>query len=132
MSVSWRRCLSRWWGFVPWRDGPGVFVGVHFAAILNHVVGLAYPVSDVVNGLGRCDGSSPRETPADELVLILAGLLAFTVADTSFAHLTAGGTYGAGNALDTGWVLGFPDRHRRLVGAPQRADEAILVYQGGG
>jgi hypothetical protein len=48
MSVSWRRCLSRWWGFVPWRDGPGVFVGVHFAAILNQVVGLAYPVSDVV------------------------------------------------------------------------------------
>ena len=35
------------------------------------------------------------------------GFLAFTLADSSFAYLTADHSYGSGNGLDTGWVLGY-------------------------
>jgi len=81
--------------------------GVPFGAVLEHVVGLAYPVSDMVMVAVVAMAARRERRQRTSLFLVLAGLLAFTVADTSFAYLTAGGSYGAGNALDTGWVLGY-------------------------
>ena len=85
----------------------GAARGVPIGAILKHVVGLAYPVSDVVMVSVVAMAARRERRHRTSLFLVLAGLLAFTVADTSFAYLTAGGTYGTGNALDTGWVLGY-------------------------
>jgi diguanylate cyclase len=85
----------------------GAARGVPIGAILEHVVGLAYPVSDVVMVSVVAMAARRERRHRTSLFLVLAGLLAFTLADTSFAYLTAGGSYGAGNALDTGWVLGY-------------------------
>jgi diguanylate cyclase len=79
----------------------------HASGILQQVVGLAYPLSDLVMAsvvlLATRRGTRDRTS----LHLVLAGILAFTLADSSFAYLTAAGSYGSGNALDTGWVLGY-------------------------
>lgn len=74
---------------------------------LATVLGVAYPLGDLllisigISVLGR---RPPEHTP---LILVIGGLAAFTAADTSFAYLTAINAYGIGNALDTGWVLGY-------------------------
>jgi len=74
---------------------------------MGRIFGLAYPVSDMILATvvirvirtGRGDHAS--------LILVLAGVLCFTIADTSFAYQTAANTYGIGNSTDTGWVLGY-------------------------
>jgi hypothetical protein len=74
---------------------------------MGRIFGLAYPVSDMILATvvirviraGRGDHTS--------LILVLAGVLCFTISDTSFAYETAANTYGIGNSTDTGWVLGY-------------------------
>ena len=39
--------------------------------------------------------------------LVMTGLVAFAVADSSFSYLTEVNNYGNGNLLDTGWVAGY-------------------------
>lgn len=41
------------------------------------------------------------------LGLVMIGVAAFAVADSSFAYLTEVNNYGTGTFLDTGWVLGY-------------------------
>jgi diguanylate cyclase len=41
------------------------------------------------------------------LGLVMAGVVAFAIADSSFAYLTEVNNYGSGNYLDTGWVAGY-------------------------
>ena len=73
---------------------------------LAMVLSLAYPIADVVTGVivltvlansGRLDGP---------MVLIAAGLAALAMSDSTFAYLTAAGTYSS-NVVDTGWLLGY-------------------------
>lgn len=80
----------------------------HQGGVLKQVLTLTYPMSDVVMlsvvvilisraGLHR----------RTSLGLVMAGVVAFAVADSSFAYLTEVNNYGIGNFLDTGWVAGF-------------------------
>ncbi|HET9051944.1 MAG TPA: hypothetical protein VFO60_09580, partial [Candidatus Dormibacteraeota bacterium] len=41
------------------------------------------------------------------ILLVVGGLAGSAIADSSFAYLNAQGTYGSGNALDTGWFAGY-------------------------
>jgi diguanylate cyclase len=89
---------------------------VAVAVVLTHaqssqaaasVLGVAYPLGDLlIISIGMC---VLRQTPVEHtpLILVIGGMAAFTAADTSFAYLNAIDAYGIGNALDTGWVLGY-------------------------
>src|ERR1019366_4368791 len=41
------------------------------------------------------------------LSLVMLGIVAFAISDSSFAYLTELNHYGFGNVLDTGWVAGY-------------------------
>jgi 4-amino-4-deoxy-L-arabinose transferase-like glycosyltransferase len=41
------------------------------------------------------------------LGLVMAGVVAFAVADSAFSYLTEVNSYGGGSFLDTGWVAGY-------------------------
>jgi len=76
--------------------------------ILTPVVGMAYPFSDLA-AAAMVIVAFRRGTRTDRhsLGFVLAGILAFTFADSSFAYFTAARSYGIGNGLDTGWVAGY-------------------------
>ncbi len=95
LFVSWATALGAVWS----SGGEGLFA---------RVVGLAYPVGDVITAtvaltsLTRVRGPGRRQ-----LGLLAAGVISLAVADSMFAYLTQNGTYGNGNWMDTGWVAGF-------------------------
>jgi diguanylate cyclase (GGDEF)-like protein/PAS domain S-box-containing protein len=69
---------------------------------------MAYPASDVVLVslvvvLAMHAGQSYRSG----LSLVMLGIVAFAIADSSFAYFTELNNYGFGNVLDTGWVAGY-------------------------
>jgi signal transduction histidine kinase len=74
---------------------------------LLRIVGLAYPVLDVVFvslivfAVSQVGGSA--RTP---LMLIGIGIFGWVISDTAFAYFTAVGTYQAGTAMDAGWIGG--------------------------
>lgn len=76
--------------------------------LLAQVLSIAYPAGDVVIATILVT-LTMRLSPGNRLplLLVVAGLLGNAVADGSFAYLTANGTYGPGNALDTGWFAGY-------------------------
>jgi hypothetical protein len=76
-------------------------------AILTPVVGMAYPLSDLATAAMVIVAFRRATRDRRSLGLVLTGILAFTLADTSFAYLTTAHSYGIGNGLDTGWVLGY-------------------------
>ena len=70
---------------------------------------LAYPVGDIFIGtvlilaIRRAAGQQKGR-----LAFLLAGVAAYSLADSAFAYLTAQGAYGAiGSVLNTGWFTGF-------------------------
>jgi len=70
---------------------------------------LAYPVSDILIGtvlilaLRRAN-----QQQAGRMAFLLAGVAAYSIADSAFAYLNAQGAFGAvGNVIDTGWFAGF-------------------------
>jgi cytochrome c oxidase assembly factor CtaG len=73
------------------------------------LIGLAYPIGDILIAsvviiiAGRASGPErPR------YLLLLGGFLAFAVADSAFAYLTASAAYTVkGSVLDSSWVVGF-------------------------
>ena len=75
---------------------------------LSMLLGLAYPISDIVIAvmalllLGRTAGSARLP-----LLLVVAGLFANLLSDSAFAYLTAGNAYGKMQLIDTGWVAGY-------------------------
>lgn len=72
-------------------------------------IGLAYPAGDVilmcalVGGLLR--GWINRRNPV--LIPLVAGIVAFVIADFGFAFLTVHDDYASGSPIDIGWPLGF-------------------------
>lgn len=72
-------------------------------------IGLAYPAGDVilifalVGGVARGWISRRSSVP----LLLMAGILAFIVADSGFTFLTLHNAYASGNPIDIGWPLGF-------------------------
>lgn len=95
--------------FIAWAVGLGQVYAASPTSPAAQVVGLAYPVGDIITltvlvvALSRA-----RRGEIGRLALLLGGLACTAVADSAFAYLTANGTYGAiGSALDAGWVAGF-------------------------
>src|SRR2546428_2792461 len=75
---------------------------------LSTLLGLAYPISDIVIAvmalllLGRTAGAARLP-----LLLVVAGLFANLLSDSAFAYLTAGNAYGKVPLIATGWVAGY-------------------------
>ena len=75
---------------------------------LSMLLGLAYPISDIAIAvmalllLGRTAGSARLP-----LALVVAGLFANLLADSAFAYLTAGNSYGKVQLIDTARVAGY-------------------------
>lgn len=75
---------------------------------LGQVISLAYPVSDVViASIVVVLLTRPWTRNRGAVALVMAGMLAFAVADSSFSYLTEVNNYGIGNALDVGWIAGY-------------------------
>jgi len=94
--------------YASWATILGPIYRSHQGGVLKQVLSLTYPTSDavmlalviiLVARAGR-----RRRIP---LGLVMAGVVAFTIADSSFAYLTEVNNYGIGNFLDTGWVAGY-------------------------
>lgn len=94
--------------FVSWATALGSVLGTSGEGSFARIVGLAYPVGDIVTAtvalaaLTRAKGAYRQQ-----LALLAAGITSLAVSDSMFAYLTQNGTYGNGNWLDTGWVAGF-------------------------
>jgi len=95
--------------FVAWALGLGQVYATSGSTPAAQLIGLAYPVGDVITitvlvlALRRA-----HRTELGRLFLLLGGLAAAAFADSSFAYLTANGTFGAiGSVTDSGWVVGY-------------------------
>ena len=94
--------------YASWATILGPLYRAHHGGLLKQSISLTYPMSDVVMvslviiliaRAGRRNWAS--------LGLVMAGVMAFAVADSSFSYLTEVNNYGSGNFLDTGWVAGY-------------------------
>lgn len=91
-----------------WMTVLGPLYRTHQGGLLKQIVTLAYPMSDVIMVslviilISR--GGRPVRV---HLALVMAGVVAFAVADSSFTYLTEINSYSGGSFLDTGWVAGY-------------------------
>ena len=94
--------------FVGWFVVLGsVYEAGHGKPVPNQVIGLGYPLGDVVIfGLVILAAShfSTRRVPFG---LIAVALMSIAISDGTYAYLTANGHHATGNLVDTGWVLGY-------------------------
>jgi two-component system, sensor histidine kinase and response regulator len=95
--------------FVAWALGLGKVYDTSTASPLAALIGLAYPVGDIVTitvlvlALRRA-----RRAELGSMFLLLGGLASAALANSAFAYLTASGAYGVlGSLLDAGWVIGY-------------------------
>src|SRR5579864_1083621 len=95
--------------FIAWALGLGQVYSTSPASPAAKLIGLAYPVGDIVTitvlvlAIRRA-----RKTELGRMFLLLGGLASAALADSAFAYLTANGTFGAiGSVLDAGWVVGY-------------------------
>ena len=70
------------------------------------IVGLAYPISDVVI-LTVAVLVLAQARVRSGLIAFSAGLLAMAVADSAFSYMTAAGTYRTGSYIDVAWFAAF-------------------------
>ncbi len=94
--------------FVSWALVLGPIYRTHQGGLLKQVLSMSYPAGDVVLVslvvmIAVQSGNNQRAS----LMLVMAGIVAFAVSDTSFAYLTEVNNYGVGGVLDTGWVAGY-------------------------
>jgi hypothetical protein len=70
---------------------------------------LAYPVSDILVGTILILAiRRANQQQAGRMAFLLAGIAAYSIADSAFAYLNAQNAFGAvGNVIDTGWFAGF-------------------------
>jgi hypothetical protein len=95
--------------FVGWASGLGQVYSSSSASPAVQLIGLAYPVGDIITitVLVIVLRRSPR-SQIERMLLLIGGLAANSLADSTFAYLTTNGTYGAlGSLLDAGWVAGY-------------------------
>jgi methyl-accepting chemotaxis protein len=95
--------------FVGWAAGLGEVYSTSSSSLVAQLIGLAYPVADIITitVLVTVLRRSPR-SQIGTMLLLIGGLAAISLADSTFAYLTATGTYGAiGTMLDAGWVVGY-------------------------
>lgn len=95
--------------FVSWAFGLSSVYQAYGSDLAKDVIGAAYPVGDIIV-IAALLLAMRRATPQQRgtMALLLGGLAAAAVADSSFAYLTASGVYTAiGNVTDAGWVIGY-------------------------
>jgi len=90
----------------------GTFLGVVYTAsegeLLERIIGVTYPVADVVTVAVVLAVLARRSHRlAGPLPVVAAGAISLAVADSAFAFMTAKGTYGDDPVSDLGWPLGF-------------------------
>jgi hypothetical protein len=108
---------------------------------LADVIGIAYPLGDVIMGTivlfaiarSRLAGPLGRAT----LLLLCGGLLASAVSDSGFSYLALQNAYASGSRIDLGWFLGYlmiffaalrsPRHGASTMEAPLTSRSAILV-----
>jgi diguanylate cyclase (GGDEF)-like protein/PAS domain S-box-containing protein len=93
---------------ISWSTVLGTVYRAGTTNLLTNLIGLAYPVSDVVIGtmVVILATRTPRASRLP-LFLLAGGLVANLLADSGFAYLTTTNTYGAGNPIDVGWAAGY-------------------------
>jgi PAS domain S-box-containing protein len=95
--------------FISWAFGLANVYQQNTQSLLAQLIGAAYPIGDVII-IAALLLAMRRATPQQRgtMALLLAGLAAAAVADSSFAYLNAAGVYTAtGNVTDAGWVIGY-------------------------
>lgn len=75
--------------------------------LLQNLVGLAYPLGDLIMAAVVLAAVARGTGDPTRMYLVLAGIVAFTVADTWFAVVVTIGDFGLPYWLDTGWVLSY-------------------------
>ena len=94
--------------FASWATVLGPLYDAHHGGVLKQTLSLAYPASDVVMvSLVIILFARAGQRGRASLVLVMAGIVAFAVADSAFSYLTEVNNYGIGSFLDTGWVAGY-------------------------
>ena len=95
--------------FVCWAFVLGPIYASANPGLITQLIGLAYPVGDVLTAsvvIIIASRASGPERP--RLLLLLGGFLSIAVADSAFAYLTGSGIYTVrGSVLDAAWVAGF-------------------------
>jgi len=94
--------------FASWATILGPLYRSHQGGVLKQVISLAYPMSDVVMvSLVIILIARAGRSGWVSLGLVMAGVVAFAVADSFFSYQTTVNNYGSGTFLDTGWVAGY-------------------------
>ena len=93
--------------FASWATVLGPLFNVHHGSALKQTLSLVYPAADVfmVSLVIILFARAGRRSRAS-LVLVMAGLVAFAIADSAFAYMTEANN-SSGPVLDTGWVAGY-------------------------
>jgi hypothetical protein len=94
--------------FASWATVLGPLYRQHQDGALKQALSLAYPASDVVmvSLVVILLARSGRRGRAS-LGLVMAGIVAFAIADSAFAYMTELNNYSNGTILDAGWVAGY-------------------------
>jgi hypothetical protein len=94
--------------FASWATVLGPLYRSHQGGLLKQAISLAYPMSDVIMVslviILIARGGRPVRI---NVAIVMAGVVAFAVADSSFTYLTDANSYTGGSSLDTGWVAGY-------------------------
>jgi len=93
---------------VSWATTLGAVYRANTGDLVGDLIGLAYPVGDVVIAtmIVILASRAPRATRLP-LFLLVGGLLANLLADSGFAYLTTTNQYSAGSIVDIGWAAGY-------------------------
>lgn len=96
---------------------------------LTYLLGLFYPVSDIVTVVIVVTTVAYARRPNPSLLVVGAGLVCISSSDTACSYLTAAGQHDGANPIDVGWVLGHLLLGLgALVGREhRRAEEAALA-----
>jgi methyl-accepting chemotaxis protein len=95
--------------FVGWASGLGDVYAGSSASLSGLTVALAYPVGDIITitVLVTVVRRAPR-AQIGMMLLLIGGLAANSIADSTYAYLTANGTYDLSvSVLDAGWMVGY-------------------------
>ena len=94
--------------FVSWSTVLGPIYRSHQGGILKQVLAMAYPASDVVLvSLVVVLAMHTERRHRAGLNMVMIGIVAFAISDSSFEYFTQTNSYGIGNVLDAGWVVGY-------------------------
>jgi len=94
--------------FLSWATALGTAYSGATGGVPEKVIGLAYPLADVVTG-SIVLFFLPRAQARARLPLALLGLgiLANTVSDSLFTYLQLSASYSSTRLVDAGWIIGF-------------------------